>query len=239
MKRGRSIRQKWIAYSLVLIRYGCRVREALVNGETDNDRSDSEPRLRCQGGEGWAKTVMVVTVRIILYQKCGMGENGKSIKKSAICLRDRIRLPCKASILQVLQIKNQWHEGWGQEGDKTNDILAYLFGNDASEPLLHVTACPQEENVAGNCEEVTWTGETFLAGKWLCNGTSSAQVIFEENGNNYLNVVDCYVGEDGKLRVGVKMSAVTWGDAWVVYASFQIKYLGVGNMEGLKRPWMP
>ena len=86
--------------------------------------------------------------------------------------------------------------------------------------------------MAGNCEEVTWTGETFLAGKWLCNGTSSAQVIFEENGNNYLNVVDCYVGEDGKLRVGVKMSAVTWGDAWVVYDSFQIKYLGVGNMEG-------
>lgn len=139
-----------------------------------------------------------------------MGENGKSIKKSAICLRDRIRLPCKASILQVLQIKTR-HEGWGQEGDETNKILGYLFGNNASEPLLHITACPQEENVVGNCEEVTWTGETSLAGKWLCNGTSSAQVIFEENRNNYLNVVDCYVGEDGKLRVGDKMSAVTWG----------------------------
>ena len=128
--------------------------------------------------------------------------------------------------------QNQWHEGWGQEGDETNKILGYLFGNNASEPLLHITVCPQEENVAGNCEEVTWTGETSLAGKWLCNGTSSAQVIFEENRNNYLNVVDCYVGEDGKLRVGVKMSAVTWGDAWVVYDSFRIKYLGAGNMEG-------
>lgn len=127
---------------------------------------------------------------------------------------------------------NAWHEGWGQEGDETNKILGYLFGNDASEPLLHVTACPQEENVAENCEEVTWTGDASLAGKWLCHGKNSAQEIFEQNSENYLNATTCYVGEDGKLRIGVKMSGVSWGQAWVIFDNFQVEYLGAGNMEG-------
>ena len=125
---------------------------------------------------------------------------------------------------------NAWHEGWGQEGDETNKILGYLFGNDASEPLLHVTACPQEENVAENCEEVTWTGDASLAGKWLCHGKNSAQEIFEQNSENYLNATTCYVGEDGKLRIGVKMSGVSWGQAWVIFDNFQVEYLGAGNM---------
>ena len=127
---------------------------------------------------------------------------------------------------------NNWHEGWGQEGDETNNILGYLFGNDASEPLLHVTACPQEENVAENCEEVTWTDDASLAGKWLCHGKNSAQEIFEQNSENYLNATTCYVGEDGKLRIGVKMSGVTWDAAWVVYDNFQVEYLGADNMDG-------
>ncbi|WP_336310407.1 hypothetical protein [Paraprevotella clara] len=122
--------------------------------------------------------------------------------------------------------------GWGQEGDKTNNILGYLFGNDASEPLLHVTACPQEENVAENCEEVTWTDDASLAGKWLCHGKNSAQEIFEQNSENYLNATTCYVGEDGKLRIGVKMSGVSWGQAWVIFDNFQVEYLGADNMEG-------
>ena len=127
---------------------------------------------------------------------------------------------------------NNWHEGWGQEGDETNNILGYLFGNDASEPLLHVTACPQEENVAENCEEVTWTDDASLAGKWLCHGKNSAQEIFEQNSENYLNATTCYVGEDGKLRLGVKMSGVSWGQAWVIFDNFQVEYLGADNMEG-------
>ena len=127
---------------------------------------------------------------------------------------------------------NNWHEGWGQEGDETNNILGYLFGNDASEPLLHVTACPQEENVAENCEEVTWTDDASLAGKWLCHGKNSAQEIFEQNSENYLNATTCYVGEDGKLRIGVKMSGVSWGQAWVIFDNFQVEYLGADNMEG-------
>ena len=127
---------------------------------------------------------------------------------------------------------NSWHEGWGQEGDRTNDVLGYFFGNDAAEKLLHVTACPQDENVAENCEEVTWTDDASLAGKWLCHGKNSAQEIFEASSDNYLNTATCYVGEDGKLRLGVKLSGVTWGQSWVVFDNFQVEYLGAEDMTG-------
>lgn len=208
------------------------VREALVNGETDNVTGLIVNPDFDRGGEGWAKTGDGSYSQNHSLSEVWNGREWEVYQEISNLPQGSYKIAMQGFYSPSSTNQNQWHEGWGREGDETNKILGYLFGNNASEPLLHITACPQEENVAGNCEEVTWTGETFLAGKWLCNGTSSAQVIFEENGNNYLNVVDCYVGEDGKLRVGVKMSAVTWGDAWVVYDSFQIKYLGVGNMEG-------
>lgn len=127
---------------------------------------------------------------------------------------------------------NSWHEGWGQEGDKTNEILGSFFGNDAAKKLLHVMACPQEENVAENCEEITWTDDASLAGKWISHGKGSAQEIFETSSDNYLNTVDCYVGEDGTLRLGVKLSGVTWGQSWVVFDNFQVEYLGAEDMTG-------
>ena len=42
----------------------------------------------------------------------------------------------------------------------------------------------------------------------------------------------CYVGEDSKLRLGLRMSGVTWDAAWVVYDNFQVEYLGADNMDG-------
>ena len=79
---------------------------------------------------------------------------------------------------------------------------------------------------------MTWTDDASLAGKWLCHGKNSAQEIFEQNSENYLNATTCYVGEDGKLRIGVKMSGVSWGQAWVIFDNFQVEYLGADNMEG-------
>ena len=150
------------------------------------------------------------------FLRCGTDGIGKSIRKSAACPKDRIRLPCKGSIPRVPEmITHGMKVGAGRRRDEQDS--GFLFGNDASEPLLHVTACPQEENVAEDCEEVTWTDDASLAGKWLCHGKNSAQEIFEQNSENYLNATTCYVGKDGKLRVGVKMSGVTWGAAWVVF----------------------
>ena len=46
--------------------------------------------------------------------------------------------------------------------------------------------------------------------------------------------MSCYVGKDGKLRVGIKMSGVTWDAAWAVFDNFQITYLGADDMSGAK-----
>lgn len=208
------------------------VREALVNGETDNVTGLIVNPDFDRGGEGWTKTGDGSYNQNHSLSEVWNGREWEVYQEIGNLPQGSYKIAMQGFYSPSSTNQNQWHEGWGQEGDETNKIWGYLFGNDASEPLLHVTACPQEENVAGNCEEVTWTDETSLAGKWLCYGTGSAQVVFEENRENYLNVVDCYVGEDGKLRVGVKMSGVTWNDAWVVYDSFQIKYLGADNMDG-------
>lgn len=130
------------------------------------------------------------------------------------------------------QNKNNWQEGWGQEGDETNKILAFLFGNDASTPLHHVMDFPQDEKLTDDMDEITW--DASLAGKYVCHGKASAQAVFEANPENYLSTLSCYVGEDGILRVGIKMSGVTWDAAWAVFDNFQITYLGADDMSGAK-----
>ena len=71
-----------------------------------------------------------------------------------------------------------------------------------------------------------------MDGKWFCYGTAAARAVFDQSPDNYLNAVTCYVGEDGKLRLGLRMSGVTWDAAWVVYDNFQVEYLGADNMDG-------
>lgn len=128
------------------------------------------------------------------------------------------------------QNKNNWQESWGQEGDNANKVLASLFGNDASTPLHHIMDFPQDSKLTGDMDEITW--DASLSGKYVCHGKASAQAVFEANPNNYLNTLSCYVGEDGKLRVGIKMSGVTWGAAWVAFDNFQVIYQGLDNQEG-------
>ena len=130
------------------------------------------------------------------------------------------------------QNDNKWQEGWGQEGDETNKILASLFGNDASTPLHHVMDFPQDEKLTDDMDEITW--DASLAGKYVCHGKASAQAVFEANPENYLSTLSCYVGEDGILRVGIKMSGVTWNAAWAVFDNFQVTYLGADDMSGAK-----
>ena len=67
-------------------------------------------------------------------------------------------------------------EAWGIEGDTTNDILAYAYGNDTQEKLRHVFECVQDTNTVNNCEQLT-TGGSELEGKWVPNGMASAAAI--------------------------------------------------------------
>ena len=61
---------------------------------------------------------------------------------------------------------------------------------------------------------------------------ASSEYVFGLDPNNYLNEVTCYVGADGVLRLGTKMSGVEWDAAWVVYDNFKVTYLGADDMSG-------
>ncbi|MEE0574960.1 MAG: hypothetical protein UC662_15555 [Paraprevotella clara] len=122
-------------------------------------------------------------------------------------------------------------EAWGLEGDTTNDILGYAFGNDTKAELCHVFECLQDTNTVNNCEQLL-VGGSDLEGKWVANGMASAAAIMEANPEAYLVSFKCYVEEDGKLRVGITIPNAGLAGYWALFDNFQIKYLGAGDVSG-------
>lgn len=125
-----------------------------------------------------------------------------------------------------------WQSSWGTEGDELNEVKASLFGNDVSVKLHHVLAYPQTEDIADNCEQVFETGVPAVDGMWFCHGTSSAHEIFGMASDNYQNTVNCYVTDEGRLRIGVKMAGATLKGAWALFDHFEVEYLGAEDMSG-------
>ena len=127
-----------------------------------------------------------------------------------------------------------WSAAWGVEGDATNDVLAYVYGNDGMSKLPHVADCLQDENIGEDCAQLT-AGGADLEGKYVCNGKKSAELIMAD-ATNYLAKVKCYVGEDGKLRFGVKMPTApeSLTAYWTLFDNFQVTYLGADDMTGAK-----
>ncbi|MEC4630149.1 hypothetical protein VSS86_20715, partial [Bacillus safensis] len=60
--------------------------------------------------------------------------------------------------------------------------------------------------------QITWTEDAKYKDKWLAWSSVAAMDLFESDETNYLNTVTCYVSEDGKLRIGVKVdgSVINW-----------------------------
>ena len=126
-----------------------------------------------------------------------------------------------------------WHETWGLEGDEVNKVMASVFGNEASAPVHHLADFPRNDKMTeGGWEQVSGTADENLNGKWLPTDKASSQEVFKSDPGNYLNTVTCYVGEDGKLRVGMKLAGVTRNESWVAFDNFQIVYQGLENQEG-------
>ena len=127
-----------------------------------------------------------------------------------------------------------WSAAWGVEGDATNDVLAYVYGNDGMAKLPHVADGLQDENIGEDCAQLT-AGGADLEGKYVCNGKKSAELIMAD-GTSYLMTVKCYVGEDGKLRFGVKMPTApeSLTAYWTLFDNFQVTYLGADDMSGAK-----
>ena len=126
-----------------------------------------------------------------------------------------------------------WHETWGLEGDEVNKVMASVFGNEASAPVHHIADLPYDNKMeVGGWEQVSGTADENLNGKWLPTDKASSQEVFKSNPGNYLNTVTCYVGEDGKLRVGMRLAGVTRNESWVAFDNFQVIYQGLDNQEG-------
>lgn len=132
---------------------------------------------------------------------------------------------------------NNWKENWGTEGDTSNDILAFLMGNDAQAKLCHIMDYPIEESAlpgTDGFEQITWTDDPAYQNKWLTSNSTTSADLFENDETCYLNSVVCYVGQDGKLRIGIKIkgSAISWWESRVFFDNFKIEYLGAGDMSG-------
>lgn len=116
---------------------------------------------------------------------------------------------------------NSWQQSWGQEGDTANDILGSLFANDASVKLHHVMDYPlteEEKGTAERYEQITFTDDPQYKDKWLVRLKPAVAETFAKFPDRYVNEVVCYVGEDGKLRLGIKTAtaSVDWTGTWKI-----------------------
>ena len=118
---------------------------------------------------------------------------------------------------------------WGVEGDTTNDIMGYLYGNDASVKLHHCYDFVYDE-AHGGAAQITGIVDEAYNGKYAINDRHGCSIVFA-NGD-FLNEVTCYVGADGKLRIGVKAEGTLVANNWTPFDEFTIAYVP-GDVSGL------
>lgn len=123
---------------------------------------------------------------------------------------------------------------WDPTGDNTfNTVNAYLYGNSAKAPLLHIFANSYAEKPStGGWSEVTCPQDETIDGKFVPNDMASASFAFSD-GQYTGCTVKCAVGEDGKLRFGVKMESKLHDNNWTMFDNFKITYLGE-DLDGFK-----
>lgn len=118
---------------------------------------------------------------------------------------------------------------WGVEGDTTNDILGYIYGNDASAKLKHCYDVVSDEAHSGDVQ-ITGIVDEAYNGKYAPNTRQGCSEIFPTGA--YYNEVTCYVGADGKLRIGVKVEGTTLEGNWMPFDDFKLSFVP-GDVSGL------
>lgn len=123
---------------------------------------------------------------------------------------------------------------WDPTGDNTfNTVCAYLYGNSAQAPLLHIFANSYAEKPStGGWSTVTCPQDETIDGKFVPNDMASASFAFSE-GQYTGCTVRCAVNEDGKLRFGVKLESRLNTLDWTMFDNFKITYLGE-SLDGFK-----
>ena len=131
----------------------------------------------------------------------------------------------------------KWHASYGETNDQVNAIKGFIFANDASSPLCHIAQYAQDSNYDMSNDFYVLDGMAKapqLEGKFVPATLSGTSVVFAADAKNYRDSVSCYVGEDGVLRLGVRMSGVTEDNAWVAYDNFEVTYLGLNDTQSAK-----
>ena len=204
----------------------------LESGETDNATGMLTNPNFSDGNTGWAMSGDGNFNATDMVSEVWNGRNWEVYQEITGLPQGSYKITAQAFYSPSSHNKNEWHENYGLPGDHTSDIHGYLFGNEASVPLVHIMSCPTAEKPeSGAFEEITWGSESLM-GQFIPNDKASSRIVFEADPTNYLNEVVCYVGEDGVLRLGTKMSGVDWEAAWIVYDNFQVTYLGADDMSG-------
>ena len=204
----------------------------LESGETDDATGMLTNPNFSDGNTGWAMSGDGSFGASDMVSEVWNGRNWEVYQEITGLPEGSYKITAQAFYSPSSHNMNSWHENYGMPDDHTSDIHGYLFGNEASVPLVHIMSCPTAEKPEGSTfEEITWGSESLM-GQFIPNDKASSRIVFEADPKNYLNEVVCYVGEDGVLRLGTKMSDVDWEAAWIVYDNFQVTYLGADDMTG-------
>lgn len=126
---------------------------------------------------------------------------------------------------------------WGDES--TRKISAYAYANDARADFPHLLDYLTPDTVgftSGGFIALT-KGPEGVVGQYVANNMESAGYMFTSDPNNYKIEFNCFVGEDGVLRVGVKKDSYdgnTEQGTWSIFDNIQVTYLGADNYDGAK-----
>lgn len=129
--------------------------------------------------------------------------------------------------------------------DPRAGVTSFVYANQTEQKLMHLYEFTSDTNEIfggvtndnANGTQITGTGNTALDGKFVCSGTTGAELVFNEG--HYEQSLLCYVGDDGELRLGVKATAASNASNWALFDNFRVEYVGadmsgyVSTIEGL------
>lgn len=204
------------------------LREALLNGETD-DASVFATNLNFSNGTtGWSGSPVVnygvcekYQTAFDVYQVVEGLPMGTYVVTVQGFYRPAGYADCATHYLEP--------------NDTFNDICAYLYGNESQAPLMHIFAdgvYEEKPNTADWGAALSAPNAPDIDGKYVANSMETANMAFEA-GYYTKNEVTCAVAEDGKLRIGVRLVSSPNSSYWTIFDNFTITYKGE-SLDGFK-----
>ncbi len=124
-----------------------------------------------------------------------------------------------------------WQASWGTEGDGLNEVKASLFGNDVSVKLHHHGwHIRKRKTLRAIANKSLKQAILPLTACGSVTGLLLRMRFSALSPDNYRNTVNCYVTDDGRLRIGVKMAGAELKAAWALFDHFEVEYLGAGRI---------